>query len=89
METRIARQVANSRGLPFQAFTIKPYLFDHLDLVMASVEGFQDVTQCRQAAVMDEIARQADYLIAAHWGDVWLDDMGLASAKRGASAKTR
>ena len=79
IETRIARQVAGSRRLPFQAFTIRPYLFHNLNLVLDSVEGFQDVTQCRQAAVVGEIARQADYLIAAHWGDVWLDDMGLAS----------
>jgi asparagine synthase (glutamine-hydrolysing) len=81
VETRIARQVADSRRLPFQAFTIKPYLFDCLDLVMDSLEGFQDVTQCRQAGVVGEIARRADYLIAAHWGDVWLDDMGLAAKK--------
>ncbi|MGO8763462.1 MAG: hypothetical protein ACLP2P_07175 [Desulfobaccales bacterium] len=79
IETHIARQVAGSRQLPFQAFTIHPYLFHNLNLVLDSVEGFQDVTQCRQAAVVGEIASQADYLIAAHWGDVWLDDMGLAS----------
>jgi asparagine synthase (glutamine-hydrolysing) len=80
-ETYIARQVASSRQLPFQVFTIKPYLFHNLDLVLSSLEGFQDVTQCRQAAVVGEIARQADYLIAAHWGDVWLDDMGLVNRK--------
>ena len=65
----------------FQAFTIHPYLFHNLNLVLDSVEGFQDVTQCRQAAVVGEIASQADYLIAAHWGDVWLDDMGLAEPR--------
>jgi asparagine synthase (glutamine-hydrolysing) len=81
IETRIARQVAAKRRLPFNAFTIKPYLFDRLDLVLRSVEGFHDLTQCRQAAVTAEIASRADYLIAAHWGDVWLDDMGLASKK--------
>lgn len=80
-ETRIACQVAGSRRLPFQAFTIRPYLFHNLNLVLDSVEGFQDVTQCRQAAVIGEIARRADYLIAAHWGDVWLDDMGLVNRK--------
>ena len=79
VETHIARQVARVRGLPFEAFTIRPYLFDRLDLVLDSVEGFQDVTQCRQAAVKDQLACDADYLIAAHWGDVWLDDMGLVN----------
>jgi asparagine synthase (glutamine-hydrolysing) len=78
IETRIARQVADKRGLPFKAFTIKPYLFDCLDWVMSSLEGFQDVTQCRQAAVAEEISPRADSVIAAHWGDVWLDDMGLS-----------
>jgi len=77
VETRIARQVAGARGLPFSAITIRPYLFDRIDQILASVEGFQDVTQCRQAAAVEEISRHADYLLAAHWGDVWLDDMGL------------
>ncbi len=77
VETSIARQVAAARRLPFTAFTIKPYLFDRLEQVLASVEGFQDVTQCRQAAVGDELRQQADFVMAAHWGDVWLDDMGL------------
>jgi len=79
VETRISRQVAEARGLSFMPFTIKPYLFDRLEQVVAAVEGFQDVTQCRQAAVVDELRQHADYVIAAHWGDVWLDDMGLVS----------
>jgi hypothetical protein len=79
-ETQIARRVAKTRSLPFQAFTIKPYLFPNLDLVLDSVEGFQDITQCRQAAVLNEIAPRADYVIAAHWGDVWMDTMGFAEA---------
>jgi asparagine synthase (glutamine-hydrolysing) len=77
IETDIARRVAAARGLAFQALAIQPYLFERLDLVLDSVEGFQDVTQCRQAAAIGEIASHADFLIAAHWGDVWLDDMGL------------
>ncbi len=77
VETRIARQVAAARNLPFKAYTIRPYLFDRIEQVIAWTEGFQDITQCRQAFVRDEIAARADYLIAALWGDVWLDDMGL------------
>jgi hypothetical protein len=69
--------VAAARGLTFQSFTISPNLFDRLPLILSSVEGFQDITQCRQVAVVDDIREHADYLIAAHWGDVWLDDMGL------------
>lgn len=78
-ETSIARRVAEKRNLPFQSFTIKPYLFERLEQVLACVEGFQDITQCRQAAVVDEISPRADVLIAAHWGDVWLDDLGLVN----------
>ncbi len=86
VETHIARQVAGARGLPFSAMTIRPYLFDHLELILACVEAFQDVTQCRQASVVDKISRHADYLLAAHWGDVWLDDMGLVDEPAEAKA---
>lgn len=81
-ETRIAGAIASARGLPFEALTIGPYLFDRLDTIQACVEGFQDVTQSRQAAVAEKLARGADAVIAAHWGDVWLDDMGLAGPAR-------
>ncbi|MBP6016364.1 MAG: hypothetical protein KA586_06555 [Candidatus Promineofilum sp.] len=77
VETRIAGAVAGARGLPFDRFTVGPYLFARLPRILAAVEGFQDVTQARQAAVTGEIADHADYLIAAHWGDVLLDDMGV------------
>ena len=78
VETRIAGQIAAAHGLPFQSFTIRPYLFDSLPRVMSSVEGFQEVTQARQAAVAEAISAHSDYLIAAHWGDVLLGDMGVA-----------
>ncbi len=80
IETRIAGRVAAARGLPFDTFTIPPYLFRQLPGVVAAVEGFSDVTQCRQAAIVGEIDQRADYLIAAHLGDLYLDDMGLAGA---------
>jgi hypothetical protein len=77
IETRIARRVAEARGLPFEPLVIGPYLFDRLDEVLACVEGFQDVTQARQAVVAPLLAARSDGVVAAHWGDVWLDDMGL------------
>ncbi|HVY71367.1 MAG TPA: asparagine synthase-related protein [Verrucomicrobiae bacterium] len=85
IETRISREVAVVRGLPFTAFTIKPYLFDRLPQVLAAVEGFQDITQSRQAFVSKELKEHADHVIAAHWGDVWFDDMGLCG-ETGATA---
>lgn len=83
VETGIAGRVAAKRGMPFRAFTIQPYLFDDLARVLAWTEGFQDITQPRQAFVRDEIATRADTLVAALWGDVWLDDMGLAGLPAG------
>jgi hypothetical protein len=78
IETGIAGRVASARSLPFDALVIRPYLFQRLPGIMAAIEGFEDVTQCRQAAVVDDIARHADYLIAAHLGDLYLADMGLS-----------
>lgn len=78
VETSIARQVARAGNLDINSFTIQPYLFEKFDLVQACVEGFYDVTQCRQAFLEEEFREHSDYVIAAHWGDVWLDDIGLA-----------
>jgi asparagine synthase (glutamine-hydrolysing) len=86
VETKIARQVAAARNLRIATFTTQPYLFEQLGRVLACVEGFQDVTQCRQAAVTPQIAAHADFIIAAHWGDVWLDTTGLADQNAPSSA---
>lgn len=83
-ETCIASQVAAARGLAFNAFTVQPYLFDRLPRVLGSIEGFQEVTQSRQASVVEAIAARTEFLIAAHWGDVYLDDMGVAHMMDGA-----
>lgn len=80
IETRIARKIAAARGLSFESMMVRPYLFGRIGDALASVEGFQDLTQCRQVTAVDEIGRHADRVIAAHWGDVWLDDMGLIDA---------
>ena len=74
-ETKIAGKIARAARLSFQPFTIKPYLFERLNSILSGVEGFQDITQCRQAAVTGEISQHADSVIAAHWGDVWMDNM--------------
>lgn len=87
METRIGAAVARARNLPFEALTIGPYLFDRLGSVLSCVEGFQDVTQARQAVVTDPLAARSDAVMAAHWGDVWLDDMGLVGREAAAPAE--
>ncbi|MCL4849976.1 MAG: hypothetical protein KJZ78_01170 [Bryobacteraceae bacterium] len=79
VESAIARRIAAARGLPFESFTIEPYLFDRLDQAIACLEGFQDVTQARQLSVAHWLKSHSTHVLAAHWGDVWLDDMGMAS----------
>lgn len=77
VELRISREVAKSTGLTFEAHIVPPYLFDRLDDVLQSVEGFQDVTQARQASVSHWLGEHADAVLGGHWGDVFCDDMGV------------
>lgn len=77
VEPHIAGQVALARSLDFTPHTVGPYLFDQLDNVIDAVEGFQDVTQARQACVAGWLGERADYVLGAHWGDVLCDDMGV------------
>jgi asparagine synthase (glutamine-hydrolysing) len=76
VETKIANQIAKLTSFPFEKFTIQPYLFDQLPLVMDCIEGFQDVTQTRQAYITRDLAHHSDFVMAAHLGDLWLGDMG-------------
>jgi len=76
VETKIAKQIAAITPLPFETFTIQPYLFDQLRLVTSCIEGFQDITQTRQAYITQDLAQHADFVMAAHLGDLWLGDMG-------------
>ena len=78
VETHIARRVAESQDLAYESFTIPPYLFDRLDMVTASLEGFNDITMCRQAAIADEINDHADFILGGHLGDLILDDTGIS-----------
>lgn len=75
VETRIARRVATRRDLPFESWAIRPYLLDQMPRVLAAVEGFHDLTQSRQVFVAPWLRRHGASVVAAHWGDVWLDDM--------------
>lgn len=73
IETKIARQVAAARNIPFSAFEIRPYLFEDIQALSAWTEGFADITLPRQASVLDELSSRADWVLAGLWGDVWLD----------------
>jgi hypothetical protein len=82
-ETSIAAEVAKAAGIPFTAHEIRPYLLENTGIVMDSVEGFQDLTQARQAAVADWLGEHADFVLAAHWGDVFCDSMGFQEPASG------
>lgn len=73
VELRIAGEVAVAAGLPLATHRIGPYLFDRLETVLDATEGFVDLTQPRQAAVAAQLGGHADAVLAAHWGDVWMD----------------
>lgn len=80
IENRIARRIAERRHLPYQSFVIGPYLMAELESITAATEGFQDLTLCRQAAIHEALASQAQSVLGAHWGDVWNDQMGQLDA---------
>ena len=75
VETSIAAELAAARRLPFERTTIGPYLWGELDRVVDATEGMSDVLPPRQVGVIDEVAAHAGHVVAAHWGDVWLDDV--------------
>lgn len=77
VETKIASSIAQARNLSFTGKIISNYLFDKVDEVADSVELFQYIDGTRQADITQEMAQRSDYVIAAHWGDVWFDAMGI------------
>jgi len=77
IETRISEKLAKACQLPFKKYTIQPYLFNSLPEVLKNVEGFQDITQSRQAMITTDLAKNSEFIIAAHLGDLLLDHMGL------------
>ena len=79
-EIRIARRVAQARRLPIQEEVVGPYLFDRLDDVIGSVEGFSALTLPRQVGVSDRIGHLGDRVVGGHWGDVWFDAAGAPGA---------
>lgn len=81
IEISIAREIAALRSLRFEPRVIGPYLLDDLGRVCSFLEGMQDVTLPRQVAVQPLLQRDSDSVVAAHWGDVWLDDLGLTTAR--------
>lgn len=77
IETQIANSIADKRKIPFEHYVVPNYLFDKIDTITGAVELFQYVDGTRQACMQDELAQRSDVVVGGHWGDVWMDDMGI------------
>lgn len=75
IETNIGKKLCKTRGLSFNSYSVSPYLFQDPKRVTTVTEGFNNITSSRQFFIADTLGQQADFVMAAHWGDVWLDSM--------------
>lgn len=78
IETRIAEKIASARNIPFNDYVVPDYLFNNIDVIAESVELFQYIDGTRQACMLDMLNEKSDEVIGGHWGDVWLDNMGVS-----------
>lgn len=76
-EIKIASKIASAHKFDFNGYAVPRYLFDKADAIADSVELFQYIDGTRQACMLDELMHRADVVIGGHWGDVWMDDMGM------------
>lgn len=79
VETDIAARIADARGIQFDSYVVPNYLFDKIDLISKSIELFGYVDGPRQASMKELLEEKSELVIGGHWGDVWLDDMGIAA----------
>ncbi len=80
VETQIAKNVAIKRKVPFEQFIVPNYLFDKAPVITDSVELFQYLDGTRQACMQDWLEHNSDLVVGGHWGDVWMDSMGIYNA---------
>lgn len=76
-EIQIGRALAKKAGYPFQAYVIGDYVWEHMDRIMRSTEGFQSVDGTRQVSIHEELAAAGEAVLCGHWGDVWMDTMQI------------
>lgn len=76
-ETKIAGEIARTRNIPFHYYAVPRYLFDNITRIAESTDLFSYIDGTRQASTVDMIKEKADVVIGGHWGDVWLNDMGV------------
>ncbi|MFZ1809266.1 MAG: hypothetical protein WAU36_18680 [Cyclobacteriaceae bacterium] len=83
VEIKIASKVAMARNLPFKQKVISNYLFDRQGEVSDCIELFQYIDGTRQADIVEDMSIESDYVMAAHWGDVWFDAMAQEGSLKG------
>lgn len=76
-ELKIAAKIAEARNIPIHLYPLPNYLFHQLDEIAESVELFQYMDGTRQASTADWLRQNADVVVGGHWGDVWMNDMGV------------
>lgn len=77
-ETKIASKIAAVTDFEFNGYVVPPYLFHKADIITDAVELFQYIDGTRQASVLQPLQERAEVVIGGHWGDVWMDDMGMS-----------
>lgn len=77
-EIKIASKIADATNFEFNGYVVPPYLFDKADAITDAVELFQYIDGTRQASVLQPLQERADVAVGGHWGDVWMDDMGMS-----------
>lgn len=77
VETKIAKRIAKAEGIAFDEYIVPQYLFEKSATIADAVELFQYIDGTRQACMLDELEQRADVVVGGHWGDVWMDDMGM------------
>ncbi len=78
-EIRIGRALAQTAGFAFKEWVIRPYLWENLDQIMRSTEGFQSVDGTRQVAISRYLESAGEAVLCGHWGDLWMDTLNLES----------
>jgi asparagine synthase (glutamine-hydrolysing) len=78
-ENKIAGKIAAKKNIAFDSYVVPNYLFEQIDTIVNSVELFQYVDGTRQAFMKPYLENKADVVVGGHWGDVWLNDMGVAN----------
>lgn len=79
VETKIAKKIAIAEGIAFDEYVVPQYLFEKYATIADAVELFQYIDGTRQACMLSELEQKADLVVGGHWGDVWMDDMGMAA----------